>query len=86
MRFDSASLHPWGVFRFSPIRPSLMSIELICRVHGYEYEDGCGGCEEAEYWFIAGLVTERITNDTGEWLTIEELAERLGIDLNELDT
>ncbi len=86
MRFDSASLHPWGVFRFSPIRPSTMNIALTCSEHGYEYEDGCAGCEEAEYWFIAGLVTDRITNDTGERLSIEELAESLGIDLDEIDS
>lgn len=57
---------------------------IACALHGQLYEDDCAGCEEAEYWNILGIVTERMANDTDELLTLEELAEHLGIDLDEL--
>lgn len=58
---------------------------IMCALHGLNFEDGCEGCDEAEYWHIAAIVAERMANDTGEWLTIEELAENLGIDLDDLE-
>lgn len=58
---------------------------VLCALHGGAFTHGCPGCETAEDWDILGIVAERKRTDTGERLTIEELAESVGIDLSELE-
>lgn len=55
-----------------------------CALHGMAFTHGCPGCADyVDEIVIAAQVRERLANDTGERLTMEELAESVGIDLDE---
>jgi hypothetical protein len=55
-----------------------------CALHGLAFTYGCPGCDEI--WddvVIAIQVRERLANDTGERLTLEEFAAEVGFDLDD---
>ena len=59
-------------------RPSAGEPTGGCRLHGYALTIGCPGCDDvADDFAIAALVRERLANDTGERITLEELIDSL---------
>lgn len=56
-----------------------------CALHGEAFMHGCPGClDYADDLAIVTEVRKREATDTGERITLEELAESVGINLDEV--